>query len=72
MNTRKTIVREVDAFLAASGTAKTNFGRRVLGDPRFVDRLRAGSDITTGTADKIRAYIAENSPPHSQQPKTLE
>ena len=38
----------------------TQFGVDIVRDSTLVKRLRDGRDITTGTADKIRAYIANH------------
>lgn len=57
MSTRERILKSVEEYLEISGLSKTKFGLLVANDPRLVDRLRAGKDITTATADNIEAFI---------------
>jgi len=59
MNTRDSILCEIDAALAETGMAETTFGRKAVNDGKFVPRLRAGGGLTTKTADAVRAFIAE-------------
>ena len=47
----------VEAFLAATGTKPSEFGRASVGDGSFVLNLRRGRSPTLGTADKVLAYI---------------
>lgn len=64
---QENLIDEIERFLAQTGMEPTMFGHRVNREWRLVDRLRAGGDVTTRTADKIRTYIAENTP--RQRPK---
>ena len=57
-----TLVDEIEQFLRESGMEPTIFGHKVQREWRLVDRLRAGGDVTTRTANKIREFIAENRP----------
>ena len=56
------LLREIDAFVNANGIAETTFGRLAINDGKLVTRLRDGKGITTGTVEKIRSYIRDNSP----------
>jgi len=56
------LLREIDAFLGAHGMAESTFGRLAANDGKMVARLRGGKGITTGTVEKIRSYIRDNSP----------
>ncbi len=56
------LLREIDAFVNANGIAETTFGRLATNDGKLVARLRGGKGITTGTVEKIRSYIRDNSP----------
>ena len=47
---------------ARPSTAESTFGRLVVNDGKLVSRLRDGARITTGTLDKVRAYLAEHQP----------
>lgn len=46
---------------------ETTFGRLAVNDGKFVGRLRGGKDITVGTLERIREFIAAASavPPAS-------
>ena len=52
------LLPEIEAFLAETGIAETTFGQRAYGDWRLLERLREGGDVTTRTAEKIRAFMA--------------
>ena len=41
---------------------KSTFGRLVVNDGKLVSRLRDGARITTGTLDKVRAYLTSHHP----------
>lgn len=53
----KPIAKEVLAFLSRSGMTAAEFGRQTVGHKALVTRLRAGADVTSTNADKIRAFI---------------
>jgi len=55
-----TLVEEIEQFLRESGMEPTMFGHRVQREWKLVERLRAGGDVTTRTANKIREFISEN------------
>jgi hypothetical protein len=44
---------------ADTGVSATRFGRRVVGDPRFVVDLRAGRRPRERTVAKIQAYFSD-------------
>lgn len=56
----ETFRARVEAFLKASGTKPTEFGRQSVGDPSFVLGLRRGRSPTLATADKVLDFIAAN------------
>lgn len=60
MTTREKILSEIERYLARTGTSERRFGIEVTRDHNLVKRLRDGSDITTGTADMIRDYMAKS------------
>lgn len=57
-----TLLDEIEAFLSASGMGETYFGRQAAGNTEVVKRLRSGRDVTTTTAERLRAYMAANPP----------
>jgi hypothetical protein len=65
------ILGEIRDYCRATQTAESTFGRRVVNDGKLVSRLRDGAKITTGTLDKVRAYLSEHhgaSPTAGSQP----
>jgi hypothetical protein len=56
------ILSEIRDYCRATQTAESTFGRLVVNDGKLVSRLRDGAKITTGTLDKVRAYLAEHRP----------
>lgn len=75
MKDESPLVDEIEAFLRESGMGEKTFGHRVQREWRLVDRLRAGGDVTTRTAEKIRAFISDyrtkDSPPSKHQRSSL-
>src|SRR6476620_4512505 len=57
------ILGEIREFCRATQTAESTFGRLVVNDGKLVSRLRDGAKITTGTLDKVRAYLRAHRPP---------
>jgi hypothetical protein len=53
------VLSEIRDYCRATQTAESTFGRLVVNDGKLVSRLRDGAKITTGTLDKVRAYLAE-------------
>jgi hypothetical protein len=60
--TSEEILGEIREFCRATQTAESTFGRLVVNDGKLVSRLRDGAKITTGTLDKVRAYLREHRP----------
>src|ERR1700716_3618043 len=56
------ILGEIRDYCRATRTAESTFGRLVVNDGKLVSRLRDGAKITTGTLDKVRAYLTEHPP----------
>src|SRR5258707_8430874 len=56
------ILGEIRDFCRETQTAESTFGRLVVNDGKLVSRLRDGARITTGTLDKVRAYLSEHQP----------
>ena len=49
----------VEAFLVDHDMAPTTFGIRAVNDAKLVANLRAGLDVRTRTADRIRDFMKE-------------
>ena len=65
------VLGEIRDYCRATQTAESTFGRLVVNDGKLVSRLRDGARITTGTLDKVRAYLSEHgstSPPAPGKP----
>src|SRR4051812_2505167 len=60
--TAEQILGEIRDYCRQTQTAESTFGRLVVNDGKLVSRLRDGARITTGTLDKVRAYLAEHLP----------
>ena len=52
--------REVEAFLAATGTKLSVLGEEAAGNPSFVGRLRKGASSRPTAVDRVRAWMAAN------------
>jgi hypothetical protein len=52
------LLREITDYCRRNGVAESTFGRLVVNDGKFVNRLREGGRITTTTFDRVRSYIA--------------
>src|ERR1700712_4717125 len=61
------ILSEIRDHCRATQTAESTFGRLVVNDGKLVSRLRDGAKITTGTLDKVRAYLSEHRPAQVNQ-----
>ena len=55
----KTLLAEIAAFLAEQGVSASKFGLAAVNDGHLVANLRKGNSVTLRTADKVRAYMAE-------------
>ena len=51
------LLERIERHLAERGLAATRFGRQVVGDPRFVDDLRAGRKPRERTVLKVVRYL---------------
>ncbi|MDE2753205.1 MAG: helix-turn-helix domain-containing protein [Gemmatimonadota bacterium] len=52
--------REVEAFLAATGTKRSLLGLKATGNPSFVAHLCAGVSPSLATVEAVRAWMAGN------------
>ena len=62
MSTNQLLLAEIQRFLKRTGMAETTFGQKATNNWRLVERLQAGGSVTLTAADRIRAFIAANSP----------
>src|ERR1700722_13437554 len=68
IGTSDQILGEIRDYCRATQTAESTFGRLVVNDGKLVSRLRDGARITTGTLDKVRAYLSEHRSASSSAP----
>ncbi|MGO9359041.1 MAG: hypothetical protein ACLP1D_15440 [Xanthobacteraceae bacterium] len=68
--TTELILGQIRDYCRDTQTAESTFGRRVVNDGKLVSRLRDGARITTGTLDKVQAYLSENRHLPRQTPKS--
>jgi hypothetical protein len=64
------LISEMKSYCDRSGTAASTLGRRALGDPSFVSRLRGGGECLPRTVERVRAYMRDNPP--AARPNTEE
>ena len=51
------LLNRIEHHLLATGVTATRFGRAVVGDPRFVEDLRAGRNPRDRTIAKVAHYL---------------
>lgn len=56
---QRTLISEIEAFLADTGMGESYFGKKAVGNSEIVSRLRDGRRIWPDTEDRVRAFIAE-------------
>jgi phosphopantothenoylcysteine decarboxylase / phosphopantothenate---cysteine ligase len=57
--TTRDLLSAIEAFLVEFGVSPTKFGLAAINDGHLVKNLRGGASVTLRTADKVRAYLAE-------------
>ena len=57
--TTRALLTEIEAFLAEAGMSPTKFGLAAVNDGHLIKNLRGGASVTLKTADKVRAYMAQ-------------
>ena len=60
MDERQELFAAIENFCAREGMAASTFGRKALGDGRFVGRLRDGRQVRAATLARARKYLAEH------------
>lgn len=58
-STRDEILSEIQDFVSETGMAESAIGRRAVGSPHLVARLKAGQGITIDTLDAVRSFMAQ-------------
>ena len=53
------LLEQVETYLARTRVPPSTFGRLALGDPRFVDDLRAGRKLRGKTQERVRCYLTQ-------------
>lgn len=56
------LLDRIEHHLKESHMSATRFGRRAVGDPRFVLDLRAGRRPRRRTIEKVERYLADRPP----------
>jgi hypothetical protein len=51
------LLTRIQRYLRSSGISPSAFGRRVVGDPRFVHDLRNGREPRIATEARIHAWL---------------
>ncbi len=51
------LLEKIEQHLAITGVAATRFGRAAVGDPRFVEDLRAGRVPRRRTIAKVETFL---------------
>jgi hypothetical protein len=60
----ESLLREITEYCRNTGVAESTFGRLVVNDGKFVNRLRDGGRITTATLERVRAFMSSNMRAH--------
>lgn len=63
MTEREKLLHDIEAFIARAAMSPTKFGLLAMNDPALMKRLRAGGDVRTLTAHRIRTFIKDWRPP---------
>jgi|AP12_2_1047962.scaffolds.fasta_scaffold06187_2 SAM-dependent methyltransferase len=60
----ESLLREITEYCRNTGVAESTFGRLVVNDGKFVNRLRDGGRITTATLERVRTFMSSNMRAH--------
>jgi hypothetical protein len=55
----ETLLRDIAEYCRRAGMAESTFGRLAVNDGKLVSRLRLGGRVTTDTAERVQAFIAQ-------------
>ena len=62
MDERQQLLAAIESFCEREGMAPAAFGRKAMGDGRFVGRLRDGRQVRAATLAKARQFLADYAP----------
>lgn len=51
------LLEQIEEYLAQARTSPSTFGRRVVGDPRFVKDLRDGRRPRRKTEERVKRFL---------------
>lgn len=57
MSTTDALLKEIATFCREFNIPESTFGRRVMGDGKFVERIKTGGGLTVANLDRIREYM---------------
>lgn len=60
MNTRAQIIGKIEAYLTRTGMTERRFGLDVMGDHKFLRRLRDGAGITLTNVERAERFMAQH------------
>ena len=63
MTEKEKLLRDIEAFIERADITATRFGVLSMNDRSLLPRLRAGSDVRTETARKLREFMRDWAPP---------
>jgi hypothetical protein len=66
------LLDRIERHLKETHMSATRFGRRAVGDPRFVLDLRMGRSPRRRTLERVEAYLASISSGQQSQPQFTE
>jgi hypothetical protein len=69
MSETRTLLEEIEKFLARTGMRPSMLGHKTTRDGKTVDRLRRGRTVTLETAAVIRAFMATYVPEDKSRQK---
>jgi hypothetical protein len=58
----KSLITEIELYCARANISPSTLGVRVLGNSRFLDRLKRRVEKGDKDAEALRAFMAENPP----------
>jgi hypothetical protein len=64
------LLKEISTYCAQRKISWSTFGNYAVSDGKFVDRLSRGGQCLPTTAQRARAYMAENPPKAEKSPVT--
>ena len=70
MDERQQLLAAIEEFCEREGMAPTTFGRKALGDGRFIGRLRDGRQVRAATLARVRQFLADHDPAASAKDGT--